>query len=61
MRVLSFDPIRRSFLSSRARRYCVLHLLKACASVIEPLSDWTLKYISTIWIQPPGFRTLDDH
>lgn len=39
MRVLSFDPIRRSFLSSRARRYCVLHLLKACSSVIEPLSD----------------------
>lgn len=44
----SLVPIRRSFRSSCARMYCVLHRLKACSSVIEPLSDWTLKYISII-------------
>lgn len=57
-RFLNRVPTRRSFDDSKEPIYRVLHSLSACFSVIEPLSDWTLKYISTSCTQPPGFRTL---
>ncbi|EDP54655.1 conserved hypothetical protein [Aspergillus fumigatus A1163] len=40
---------------------CLLHRLRACSSVIEPLSDWTLKYISINCTHPPGFKTLANY
>lgn len=58
MRLDSFIPARMSFISSRAPIYRELHFLKAWFSVNVPLSDWTLKYISTICAQPPRFNTL---
>lgn len=31
--------------------------LESILSVKVPLSDWALKYISTIWHHPPGRKT----
>ena len=60
-RLFSRVPTRRSLVSSKEPINRVLHCLRAFWSVIEPLSDWTLKYISTNCTQPPGFKTLSNH
>ncbi|XBQ84926.1 hypothetical protein V6000_000697 [Aspergillus fumigatus] len=60
-RVFNRVPTRRSFVPSYDLMNCLLHRLRACSSVIEPLSDWTLKYISINCTHPPGFKTLANY
>lgn len=58
IRFASLGATLKSLRSSKARIYRLLHSRRACRSVMEPLSDCTLKYISAIWTQPPRFVTL---